>query len=133
MDQALEACGLTALARRRAEALSTGQRRLVELARAYAGDFGLLLLDEPSSGLDRDETADLGVVLSGMVSQRNVGLLLVEHDMALVMGICDYLYVLDFGILIFEGTPAQVRGSDVVRAAYLGSETGLEGAGMRTV
>jgi len=128
VDRALEVCGLTALAGRRADALSTGQRRLVELARAYASDFSLLLLDEPSSGLDHDETDAFGEVLTGMVAERDMGLLLVEHDMALVMGICDYLYVLDFGTLIFEGTPDEVRRSDIVRAAYLGSEAGLEEA-----
>jgi len=128
VDRALEVCGLAGLAGQRADALSTGQRRLVELARAYAGDFSLLLLDEPSSGLDHDETEAFGAVLTGMVAERGTGLLLVEHDMALVMGICDYLYVLDFGLLIFEGTPEEVRRSDIVRAAYLGSEAGLEDA-----
>jgi ABC-type branched-subunit amino acid transport system ATPase component len=128
VERALEVCGIGDLAGRRADALSTGQRRLVELARASACDFNLLLLDEPSSGLDHDETAAFGAVLTGMVAERGLGLLLVEHDMALVMGICDYLYVLDFGTLIFEGTPDEVRRSDVVRAAYLGSETGLEAA-----
>jgi ABC-type branched-subunit amino acid transport system ATPase component len=134
VDEALQTCGLTALAPRRADALSTGQRRLVELARAYASDFSLLLLDEPSSGLDHEETLAFGEVLAGMVAERGMGLLLVEHDMALVMGICDHLYVLDFGTLIFDGTPDEVRRSDLVRAAYLGSEAGLEaaqaGAGM---
>jgi len=130
VDEALEVCGLTSLADRRVAALSTGQRRLVELARAYASEFRLLLLDEPSSGLDHSETDRFGEILSSMVAARGLGLLLVEHDMALVMGICQYLYVLDFGTLIFEGTPDEVRASDVVRAAYLGSEEGLAEAGV---
>jgi ABC-type branched-subunit amino acid transport system ATPase component len=129
VERALEVCGLSALAGRRADALSTGQRRLVELARAHACDFSLLLLDEPSSGLDHHETEAFGAVLAAMVAERGTGLLLVEHDMALVMGICDHLYVLDFGTLIFEGPPDAVRRSDVVRAAYLGSDAGVDAAG----
>jgi ABC-type branched-subunit amino acid transport system ATPase component len=120
--QAMELCGITHLAGRRPADLSTGQRRLVELARVAAGDFRLLLLDEPSSGLDRIETQRFGEVLRTLVAERGLGLLVVEHDMALVMSVCDYLYVLDFGKPIFDGTPAQVAASDLVRAAYLGDE-----------
>jgi ABC-type branched-subunit amino acid transport system ATPase component len=119
---AIERCGIAGLARREAGTLSTGQRRLVELARALAGRFTLLLLDEPSSGLDRAETEVFGEILTGVLAEREIGILLVEHDMALVMGVCRYLYVLDFGQLIFEGTPAEVQSSDEVRAAYLGTE-----------
>ena len=119
---ALELCGIGHLAEHQAGSLSTGERRLVELARCLAGPFDLLLLDEPSSGLDRDETARFGEVLRHVVADRGCGILLVEHDMSLVMKVCSYLYVLDFGRLIFEGTPAQVSASDIVRAAYLGSE-----------
>ncbi|HVW35469.1 MAG TPA: ATP-binding cassette domain-containing protein [Acidimicrobiia bacterium] len=121
-DAAIARCGLAGLARREAGALSTGQRRLVELARALAGRFTMLLLDEPSSGLDRAETETFGEILAGVLAEREVGMLLVEHDMALVMGVCRYLYVLDFGQLIFQGTPAEVQSSDEVRAAYLGTE-----------
>jgi ABC-type branched-subunit amino acid transport system ATPase component len=119
-EGALRTCGLEELAERRVGTLSTGQRRLVELARALAGRFRLLLLDEPSSGLDRVETAAVGKVLRRAIDD-GIGILLVEHDMELVMETCDYLHVLDFGELIFEGTPADVRRSDVVRRAYLGS------------
>jgi ABC-type branched-subunit amino acid transport system ATPase component len=127
-DEALEVCGLTRIAHRRAGGLSTGERRLVELARAYAGGFSVLLLDEPASGLDETETAQLAEILGSMVSERGTAILIVEHDMALVMRICNYLYVLDFGELIFEGTPAETLASDVVRSAYLGAEEGLEAA-----
>jgi ABC-type branched-subunit amino acid transport system ATPase component len=120
-DSALLRCGITDLAARRPGELSTGQRRLVELARVIAGDFRLLLLDEPSSGLDRGETKRFGEILRDLVAD-GLGILVVEHDMSLVLSICDYVYVLDFGKMIFEGTPSEVATSDVVRAAYLGSE-----------
>lgn len=121
-DEALDLCGLPGLRDRLAGSLSTGQRRMVDLGRVLAGGFSMLLLDEPSSGLDTTETERFGEVVTTVVAQRDCGVLLVEHDMALVMAICDYLYVLDFGELIFHGTPDQVRASDIVRAAYLGSE-----------
>lgn len=82
----------------------------------------MLLLDEPSSGLDRDETLRFGALLRRIVDERGCGILLVEHDMSLVLRDCSYIYVLDFGRLIFEGDPASVATSPVVRAAYLGSE-----------
>jgi ABC-type branched-subunit amino acid transport system ATPase component len=125
-DQALEICGIGHIADRRAATLSTGQRRLLELARVLAGGFKLLMLDEPSSGLDEEETHHFGQILTDIVDERGLGILLVEHDMALVMAVCAYIYVLDFGQLIFEGTPAETQASPVVRAAYLGDEEGLE-------
>lgn len=120
--EALDICGITDLADQRPADLSTGQRRLVELARVIAGDFALILLDEPSSGLDRLETERFGAILRDLVVNGR-GLLIVEHDMALVLKYCDFIYVLDFGKLIFEGTPEEVVASDVVRAAYLGADT----------
>ena len=121
-EQAMALAGITDLADRPVAALSTGQRRLVELARCLAGEFDVLLLDEPSSGLDGAETERFGEVLTRVVAERGVGILLVEHDMALVMNICDYVHVLDFGTKIFEGTTADVSSSGTVRAAYLGTE-----------
>jgi ABC-type branched-subunit amino acid transport system ATPase component/branched-subunit amino acid ABC-type transport system permease component len=118
----LELCGLAGLENAQAGALSTGQRRLVELARCLAGPFSVLLLDEPSSGLDHRETEAFGQILKRVVAERGVGILLVEHDMALVMDVCDEIYVMDFGTRIFAGTPEEVRRSDVVRAAYLGTD-----------
>jgi ABC-type branched-subunit amino acid transport system ATPase component len=120
--EALELCGLTNLADRRVAALSTGQRRLVELARTLAGAFTVLLLDEPSSGLDAEETHAFGQILRTVVEERGTAILLVEHDMSLVMGTCDYIHVLDFGTAIFEGTPDAVQASALVRQAYLGSD-----------
>jgi ABC-type branched-subunit amino acid transport system ATPase component/branched-subunit amino acid ABC-type transport system permease component len=122
-DRAMELCGLSALSNLPAMSLSTGQRRLVELARCLAGPFHLLLLDEPSSGLDRAETQHFGEILRHVVAERGIGILLVEHDMSLVLDVCEHLYVLDFGELIFQGTPAEVTGSEIVKAAYLGDAT----------
>ena len=121
-EQAMALAGIADLADRPVASLSTGQRRLAELARCLAGEFDVLLLDEPSSGLDRAETQRFGAVLARVVAERGVGILLVEHDMALVMNVCDYVHVLDFGTKIFEGTTADVSSSDTVRAAYLGTE-----------
>lgn len=118
--EAMELCDIQDLARLPAGVLSTGQRRLVELARCLAGPFGLLLLDEPSSGLNRAETARFGNILTRVVAERGLGILLVEHDMPLVMEVCDHIHCLDFGIHIFEGSAAEVQASPVVRAAYLG-------------
>ena len=69
------------------------------------------MLDEPSSGLDRDETASFDEVLRHVVAERGCGILLVEHDVSLVMSVCSYIYVMDFGRLIFEGTPKDVAAS----------------------
>jgi ABC-type branched-subunit amino acid transport system ATPase component/branched-subunit amino acid ABC-type transport system permease component len=121
-QQAMELCELIDLADTPAMSLSTGQRRLVELARCLAGPFGLLLLDEPSSGLDRAETKRFGEILKRVVAERGVGILIVEHDMSLVLDICEHIYVLDFGELIFEGSPAQICASPIVQAAYLGND-----------
>jgi ABC-type branched-subunit amino acid transport system ATPase component len=120
--EALDLCGIASLHATQVSTLSTGQRRLVELARCLAGPFDLLLLDEPSSGLDRGETERFGAVLQRVVRERGVGIVLVEHDMSLVTEICQHIYVLDFGELIFEGTPEEMADSAIVRAAYLGTE-----------
>lgn len=130
-DEALELCGISDLASTSAAVLSTGQRRLLELARVLAGDARLLLLDEPSSGLDDKETDRFGEILSQVVHDRGVGVLVVEHDMSLVMGVCDYLYVLDFGQLIFEGTPTETQRSEIVRRAYLGIDIDVTDEGDR--
>jgi ABC-type branched-subunit amino acid transport system ATPase component/branched-subunit amino acid ABC-type transport system permease component len=120
--RALALCELDDVADRPAGSLSTGQRRLVELARCLAGPFRVLLLDEPSSGLDHAETERFGTILQRVVQERGVGILLVEHDMELVMKVCEQIYVLDFGKPLFSGTPTEVLGADVVRAAYLGED-----------
>jgi ABC-type branched-subunit amino acid transport system ATPase component/ABC-type branched-subunit amino acid transport system permease subunit len=119
-QQALELCAIAGLADRRVGDLSTGQRRLVELARCLAGEFRFLLLDEPSSGLDAAETEAFGLLLRRIVAERGLGILLIEHDLSLTMTVCDELYVLDFGRLIHEGTPESAKAAESVQAAYLG-------------
>jgi ABC-type branched-subunit amino acid transport system ATPase component len=120
-QRVLARCGIDDLTTRPVAALSTGQRRLVELARVLAGNFSLLLLDEPSSGLDPVERTRFGALLHEIAEVEGVGILLVEHDIAMVTSICDYVWVLDFGRLIFHGSPADVTANPLVRAAYLGS------------
>jgi ABC-type branched-subunit amino acid transport system ATPase component/branched-subunit amino acid ABC-type transport system permease component len=128
VEEALALTGTAWLADAQAGLLPLGQRRLVELARALAGPFDILLLDEPSSGLDGHETEQFGEVLRTVVRERQCGILLVEHDMNLVREICDHIYVLEFGQLIFEGTAEEMQNSAQVRAAYLGDFDLVEAA-----
>jgi ABC-type branched-subunit amino acid transport system ATPase component len=133
---AVARCGLQDLTQRRAGDLSTGQRRLVELAQVIATPFRFILLDEPSSGLDVVETEQFATILLEFVAEQGTGLLLVEHDMTLIAALCSYIYVLDFGRPIFAGPTADAMASETVRAAYLGSDSvqlGLdEGAALQS-
>ncbi len=101
--------------------LAMGQQRLLEIARALCADPALLLLDEPAAGLRHKEKQALADVLRTLRGQ-GMSILLVEHDMDLVMDICDHIVVMEFGTHLMEGTPAQVQQSPKVRAAYLGTE-----------
>jgi branched-chain amino acid transport system ATP-binding protein len=118
-DRLLEGVGLEGRGGQQSSAMSTGLARMVELARALAIGPKLLLLDEPGSGLDESETAALGELLCKLAAG-GMAVLLVEHDMDLVMSICDHIYVLDFGDVIASGTPDQIRSDPMVQAAYLG-------------
>jgi branched-chain amino acid transport system ATP-binding protein len=116
----LQLVGLRAVARTRADQLPTGQARLLELGRALAAGPRLLLLDEPSSGLDETETDELATLLDALAG-RGLGVLLVEHDVELVMRVCHRIHVLDFGSILAVGTPAEIRRNKLVQQAYLGT------------
>jgi branched-chain amino acid transport system ATP-binding protein len=115
----LERVGIAEHAGRVAGDLPTGTARLVEVTRALAIDPCVLLLDEPASGLDEEETVRLGALLQSLAAD-GLAVLLVEHDMELVMSICDVVYVLDVGYVIASGPPDEVRRDAAVVKAYLG-------------
>jgi branched-chain amino acid transport system ATP-binding protein len=103
--------------------LSHGQRKLVGVARSLAAHPKVLLIDEPAAGLDTDESVELGQHLRSIVDG-GTAVLLIDHDMGLVLSVCDYVYVLDAGRLIAEGTPAAIRRDEQVLTAYLGEPAG---------
>ncbi len=120
VEELLERVGLSDVADVRADSLPTGQGRLVELARALAIRPRLLLLDEPASGQDEEETKAFAALLRSLAAD-GMAILLVEHDMELVMQVCSHIYVLDFGQLMAAGSPEEVRNDPNVQAAYLGT------------
>ena len=119
VDRLLERVGIASYADERADSIPTGTARLLELARCLACDPQLLLLDEPSSGLDETETEAFGRLLAELAAEGR-GVLMVEHDMDLVMSVCDEIHVLDFGKVIASGSPVEIRGDRRVQEAYLG-------------
>ena len=127
VDGLLDLLGLRGVAGVSAAALPLGTARRVEVARALATGPRVVLLDEPSSGLDAAETAQLSAALQTVVDEERVSLLLVEHDVAMVLGLSHQVAVLDFGVRIAYGTPDEIRADPAVRAAYLGDDDAVEG------
>ena len=121
VDSALELVGLTADADSRPGDLPLGRQKLVGVARALASSPRVMLADEPAAGLDTVESRALGREIID-IAEGGVSILLVDHDMGLVLEVCDYIYVLDFGQIIAEGSPADIRANEAVIDAYLGSE-----------
>jgi branched-chain amino acid transport system ATP-binding protein len=102
--------------------LSHGQRKLVGVARALSSDPELVLLDEPAAGLDSSESGELGNRLKSIVKSGTT-VFMIDHDMGLVLTVCDYIYMLEFGQLLAKGTPAEIRRNEAVIAAYLGEQS----------
>jgi branched-chain amino acid transport system ATP-binding protein len=122
VDHLLSLLGLETVADTQVTSLPLGTSRRLEVARALATGPSVVLLDEPSSGLDVRETARLGMALRTVVAEEKVAILLVEHDVDMVLGISSFVSVLDFGNCIATGTPDQIRNDPAVRAAYFGDE-----------
>jgi branched-chain amino acid transport system ATP-binding protein len=120
---AREACGLDDVADRLPSQLPHGRRKLVGVARALAMRPRLVLMDEPAAGLDNDESVAFGERVAAL-PERGVSVLLVDHDMGLVLSLCDRIVVIDFGRVIASGTPDEIRDSRPVIEAYLGSHGG---------
>ena len=122
IERALDLLGLSAAAERMPSELSQGQRKMVSAARALAADPRLVLMDEPAAGLDSNESRALGLQLRSLLGA-GLTILLVDHDMGLILEVCDFIYVIDFGSVIASGTPAEIRRDEGVIKAYLGERS----------
>ncbi|GAB6280659.1 MAG: ABC transporter ATP-binding protein [Thermovirga sp.] len=118
----LEAVGMQKLANEESGGLPYGAQRRLEIARALATDPSFLLLDEPAAGMNPSETQDLMGFVKDIRSRFDLTILLIEHDMKVVMGICEHMWVLDYGVTIAEGKPEEIQSNTRVIEAYLGEE-----------
>ena len=121
VEKALDLLDLRQFADQLPGSLTQGQRKSVDVARSIAGEPRVVCLDEPAAGLDSEESLELGERLRRLVKQ-GTSMLLVDHDMGLVLGVCDRIYVLNLGAMLFAGTPDEIRKSPEVVEAYLGEE-----------
>ena len=124
VHSAMDRLNLDPLRGRFLNQLSGGERQKVMLARALAQQPKLLLLDEPAAGMNPSETAELTETIRRIRDEFNIAVLLIEHDMSLVMGICEGIAVLNFGRIIAKGTPDEIRNNPQVIEAYLGKKEG---------
>ncbi len=122
VDEIIERIGLVDVADARVDSLPTGQCRLVELGRCLATKPKVLLLDEPASGQDESETIVFAELLRSLAAS-GMGVVLVEHDVQLVMSVCERVHVLDFGRIIASGSPSEIQTDDAVLNAYLGTNS----------
>lgn len=132
IEEVLEMVDLKEIEHRPVSALGLGTCRLVELARALVGEPRLLLVDEPSSGLDAHETKELSHILRTLQAERGMGVLLVEHDLGMVADVVDRVVVMDLGRVIANGPFDEVMSNGEVRRAYLGDTSGRESTGVVT-
>ena len=123
VQQVMKLTGLDSIASKSVAEIPTGKARLVELARTVVQGPSMLLLDEPASGQNENETEEFAQILK-ILNTEGITILLVEHDMSLVMDVCDKVFVLDFGTLIADGTTDEIQNNPVVIDAYLGGTNG---------
>ncbi|MBM3560699.1 MAG: ABC transporter ATP-binding protein, partial [Alphaproteobacteria bacterium] len=127
VHETLDYLGIGPAILRQTGTLSFAEQRYVEIARAIVSNPRFLMLDEPAAGLSPNEVKDLDRLLRRLRDERGVTILLVEHVISLVLGVCEQVSVLDNGHLIAEGTPEQVANDPKVKAAYLGEDSGADG------
>ncbi len=127
-DEMLDWIGISHLAERMAGGLPYTDERRVAIGRALMLEPAYLLLDEPAAGMSADEATDLATLIRRIVAEVKCGVLLIEHNIGLVLNICDHIHVLDSGEIIETGSPAAIKSSEKVRHAYMGTQADAEGA-----